>query len=142
MEKIIRQLLDDMETEEVEADAGTVSFGLDGANYEIDLSLQNATKLRAHLAPFINAARPAGAAPRPSRKHNHASPPADHSKNGHSLHKPGGPSGYSSDQLRAIRTWARRNGYPELGTKGRVPDRIITAFEQSKGTSGGLFSAV
>src|SRR6478752_10053837 len=43
--------------------AETVSFGLDGKSYEIDLSTENAAKLRAALAPYLQAveARPAGA---------------------------------------------------------------------------------
>ena len=36
--------------------AGTVSFGLDGKAYEIDLSDDNAAKLRDSLAVFVGAA--------------------------------------------------------------------------------------
>ncbi|MDN5803406.1 MAG: Lsr2 family protein, partial [Microlunatus sp.] len=35
----------------------TVSFGLDGAEYEIDLSTANATELRNGLAPWLAHAR-------------------------------------------------------------------------------------
>jgi hypothetical protein len=35
----------------------TVTFGLDGRNYEIDLPDQEAERLRATLAPYISAAR-------------------------------------------------------------------------------------
>ena len=40
----------------------TVPFGLDGMSYEIDLSTENAAKLRAALAPYVKAveARPTG----------------------------------------------------------------------------------
>jgi nucleoid-associated protein Lsr2 len=38
----------------------TVSFGLDGKNYEIDLSSGNAEKLRVALAGFVAAARKPG----------------------------------------------------------------------------------
>lgn len=128
-EKVIRKLLDDMEQDEVEAD-GTVTFGLDGKDYEIDLSHRNATKLRGHLQPFIEAARAAGTPPRVRRASNHKS---NHTHNG--------ASGYNTQQLKAIREWARRNGYPDLGSKGRIPASIITAFESSKSAHGGLFSA-
>jgi hypothetical protein len=40
--------------------AGTVSFGLDGRVYEIDLSDDNAARLRDSLASFIAAARKSG----------------------------------------------------------------------------------
>src|SRR5256886_14668047 len=38
----------------------TVRFGVDGAEYEIDLSKKNAAALRRTLAPFIDHARRAG----------------------------------------------------------------------------------
>ena len=38
----------------------TVSFAIDGRTYEIDLSEQNANKLRDALAPFIASARRVG----------------------------------------------------------------------------------
>ena len=40
--------------------AATVSFGLDGKTYEIDLSDDNAAKLRDSLAVFVSAARKSG----------------------------------------------------------------------------------
>lgn len=41
----------------------TVSFALDGAEYEIDLSTEHATQLRTALTEFIRKARPENAAP-------------------------------------------------------------------------------
>lgn len=38
----------------------TVYFGLDGKNFEIDLSKRNAGALRKALLPFVDAARPVG----------------------------------------------------------------------------------
>ena len=38
----------------------TVRFGVDGSDYEIDLSAKNAAALRRKLAPFIEHARKAG----------------------------------------------------------------------------------
>ena len=46
--------------------AGTVSFGLDGRTYEIDLSDDNAAKLRDSLASFVAAARKRGGSRRSS----------------------------------------------------------------------------
>jgi hypothetical protein len=37
-----------------------VRFGVDGSDYEIDLSAKNAAALRRKLAPFIDHARKAG----------------------------------------------------------------------------------
>ena len=43
-------LVDDLDGGEAEE---TVKFGLDGANYEIDLSNSNAQKLRSALAQYV-----------------------------------------------------------------------------------------
>ena len=42
--------------------AGTVSFAIDGRAYEIDLSEDNAARLRDSLASFVAAARKSGGA--------------------------------------------------------------------------------
>lgn len=119
MQKII--YMDDMEDADVEADAGTLRFSLEGTDYEIDLSKRNATKLRSVLGPFIAAARVAGKRSSPK------------------LAKSGGSSGlasgYNSDQLTAIRTWANGNGYT-VSPRGRVPANVIEAFEAAGGLSG------
>jgi len=47
---------------------GTVRFGLDGTEYEIDLNAMHAQELRDALARYVGAGRRAGAAaPRPGR---------------------------------------------------------------------------
>ena len=46
-------LVDDLDGSEA---AETVSFGLDGRAYEIDLSVDNAARLRDAIAPFVAAA--------------------------------------------------------------------------------------
>ena len=49
-----------------EAD-GTVRFGLDGADYEIDLNTAHAQELRNALARYVSAARRAGGGARRPR---------------------------------------------------------------------------
>jgi hypothetical protein len=51
----------------------TVSFGLDGQNFEIDLSARNAQSLRAALRPYTEAGRRFG----PRRRTLHALPRSD-----------------------------------------------------------------
>jgi hypothetical protein len=104
--------LDDLEEGEIPADAGTVHFSLEGQEYEIDLCETNAIKLRGSLAPFIAAAR------RPVTATRKRSP---------STH-----SAVASEQLTAIREWARRNGH-EVADKGRIPADVMIAFEQAQG---------
>lgn len=128
-EKIVRYLLDDMEENEIDADAGTVQFGIDGQNYEIDLCNKNATKLRSFLEPFKANARPAGTGKKPSLKL--ANRVATHSSG-----RGGEPSGYNKEQLAAIREWGRRNGWPDLSDKGRIPGIILDAFEQKHQEQG------
>ncbi len=59
-------LIDDLDGGEAEV---TVRFGLDGAEYEIDLSAEHAGALRRALARYVSAARraPGAAAGRPGR---------------------------------------------------------------------------
>ncbi len=49
--------------------------------------------------------------------------------------EPRASSGTTSDRerLRAIREWARDNGYPELGNRGRIPQHIVDEYEAAHG---------
>lgn len=51
------QLIDDLDGEALGDDGRTVTFGLDGKTFEIDLSTSNIQALRAALVPFVKAAR-------------------------------------------------------------------------------------
>ena len=91
----------------------TVSFGLDGAEYEIDLSSANAAELRNALAPWLSHARKVGGRRRsrvllPPRR-----PPADS-------------AGSTSD----IRAWALDNGM-EVSSRGRISSEVRSAYEQA-----------
>ena len=86
----------------------TVSFGLDGKTYEIDLNDKNAGKLRDALAQYVGAARSVGGPPR--RPQEPAARPTS------------GPS------AREVRDWARSNGY-DVPDRGRIPADVRTAFD-------------
>ncbi len=64
-QKVQTLLIDDLDGGEAES---TVRFGLDGTEYEIDLSAEHAEALRKALGPYVNAARrtPGSAARRPT----------------------------------------------------------------------------
>jgi hypothetical protein len=112
VQKHIVQLEDDIDGG---AAAETVSFGLDGAQYEIDLSAKNAGKLRDALALYIGHARRAargGATGGPRRA--------------------GRPTRTDREQTQAIRAWARKNGH-KIGDKGRIPAQILEAYEARAG---------
>ena len=103
-------LVDDLDGGEAE---GTVRFGLDGAEYEIDLSAEHAEALRAALAPFIGAARRSPAAGRrPARGGRRA-----------------GASGLDTTE---VREWARAQGI-EVKDRGRVPAEVIARFKEATG---------
>ena len=53
-QKVQTLLIDDLDGGEAN---GTVRFGIDGADYEIDLSAKHAEALRKALAPYLGAAR-------------------------------------------------------------------------------------
>src|ERR1700759_870909 len=72
----------------------TVSFGLDGSSYEIDLSKKNAAKLRDALSPYVanarRSGRTSGAGKRGSAR---------------------GTARSDRNRIQAIREWARTNGH-------------------------------
>jgi hypothetical protein len=59
-QKVQTLYVDDLDGSEAD---GTIRFGLDGAEYEIDLSARNATAFREQLAPYTERARKASQAP-------------------------------------------------------------------------------
>ncbi|MDF1606175.1 Lsr2 family protein [Nocardioides sp. YIM 152315] len=103
-QKIHIVLEDDLDGSEA---TETVSFGLDGTSYEIDLNDKNAAKLRDALAPYVGHGRKVGAAPRRGRKSAAAN---------------GGPS------AKEIRDWARGNGF-DVPDRGRVSTEVRSAYD-------------
>ncbi|MET0134418.1 MAG: Lsr2 family protein [Kibdelosporangium sp.] len=111
-QKVTVQLVDDLDGTAAE-DISTVTFGLDGAAYEIDLTGGNADKLRASLADFVNAARRTGGRVKRGTAVKGAVTPAA-----------------GREQTKAIRDWARQNGH-DLSDRGRIPSSVIAAFEEA-----------
>jgi hypothetical protein len=110
-QKTIVQLIDDLDQGVAEE---TVSFGLDGAAYEIDLSAENAAKLRDVLAEYVANARRSGRS---------GARPAGPSRRGRAARG-------DREQTQAIREWARKNGH-KVGEKGRIPAHILEAYNSS-----------
>jgi hypothetical protein len=104
-QRIQAYFIDDIDGSEAE---GTVRFGLDGAEYEIDLSTAHAKELRNTLASYIQAARrSAGAGSRRARRERNA--PADR------------PNSIE------VRSWARDQGI-EVKDRGRIPAEVVAKF--------------
>jgi hypothetical protein len=98
--------------------AGTVSFGLDGRVYEIDLSDDNAARLRDSLASFIAAARKSGGSTTTG------------SRRAQKMTVSPGPRPQTLDreQTAAIRAWARQNGH-QISDRGRISKTVVDAFQ-------------
>jgi hypothetical protein len=103
-QKIQTLFIDDLDGSAAE---GTVRFGLDGTEYEIDLNAGHAKELRDALARYVDSARRVGSAGRPTR---------------------GGRRGPAGD-LNAVevREWAKAQGI-EVKDRGRVPADLIAKF--------------
>ena len=101
-QKIQVLLVDDIDGSEA---AETVSFGLDGVAYEIDLNSGNAGRLRSDLARYVAHARKSGGAgPRSRRDRPNA------------------------EQSAQIREWARAHGH-KVNERGRIPAKIVSEYE-------------
>lgn len=113
-QKIQVLLVDDLDGG---AASETVSFGLDGSGYEIDLSADNAAKLRDVLAPYLGHAR------RSTRGPLRSGP----------VNKTGSRSNARVDreQTQAIREWARKSGH-KVSERGRIPAAIVDAYNSER----------
>lgn len=68
--RTITTLIDDLDGSDIPRGLGeTVRFGIDGENYEIDLTDDNAAALREMLSAYVEAARPVVAAASLRRLH-------------------------------------------------------------------------
>jgi hypothetical protein len=113
-QKIQVLLVDDMDGGTA---SETVTFGLDGSSYEIDLSKENATRLRNVLAEYVGHARKTGR----GAARNGASPARGSAR---------GPARADREQTQAIREWAKKNGF-QVKPRGRVPANVIEAYNSA-----------
>lgn len=118
MRKQITQLVDDLDGTVIDDGGETIRFSLDGREYEIDLSDENAQQLRAAFEPYIRAGR--SVAPRLNVRTS--------SRAGGSR---GGRSSNGGSDLAAIREWANKNGY-EVGDRGRIAASVREAYEAAQ----------
>lgn len=105
MRKVEVVLVDDIDGGQP---AQTRTFALDGKSYEIDLTEQNAARLRDALAPWIAAARPAPSAQIPS---------------------PRSKARRESDTF-DIRRWAKENNIP-VSDRGRISIDLRTRYDNA-----------
>lgn len=101
-QKTIVQFTDDVDGGEA---SETVTFALDGVNYEIDLSADNATKLRAAVAPYQSAGRRQAAGARGNVRRNRS----------------------RDYDPKAVRAWAGAKGI-DVPPRGRIPGVVIDQY--------------
>ncbi len=106
-QKIQTLFVDDIDGSEAE---GTVRFGLDGADYEIDLSVAHREELQKALAPYVAHARKTGTR-RAAR---------------------GGRRNASAIDTHKVREWAKEQGI-EIKERGRVPANIVDKYHEATG---------
>src|SRR5690625_859812 len=104
-------LVSDLSGEEIEGDGGrTVTFGLDGQAFEIELTNDEIDKLRSVLDPYIEAGRKVGGT---QRRRSRAGASAN---------------GGQSYDAKAVRKWAEANGI-EVSARGRIPASILEQYQ-------------
>lgn len=109
--KTIVTLIDDLD--HTEADE-TVKFGLDGVQYEIDLSAKNAAKLRDLLQPYVAAGkRVSRTGGRAVVRRGRAVPP-------------------DRDENRRIREWARSKNI-KVSDRGRISKELVEQYRAAGG---------
>ena len=104
-------LVDDLDGSEA---TQTVSFGLDGANYEIDLNDEHAETLREALANYVAHGRKTG---------------------GRRISGARSSSSSSSANTSAVREWAKANGM-EVSERGRIPADVQEAYDAAQRNGG------
>ncbi|WJN63302.1 Lsr2-like DNA bridging protein [Streptomyces phage phiScoe54] len=104
-ERVVIELVDDIDGT---GNAQTVTFGLDGKTFEIELNKKNEAKLRKALEPWIEKARESRS-PGPARR------PRRNGKVDNS----------------AVRQWAAENGV-EVAATGRIPQAVIEQYKAAR----------
>lgn len=95
----------DLSGDAIRSESGSLQFGLDGTNYEIDLTDKEADKLRKALAPYIEVARKSANSGRGRRRS----------------------TGRADPTAKEVRAWAVENGH-DVPAKGRIPAPIREAY--------------
>jgi Lsr2 len=108
-QKVSVLLVDDLDGSEAKE---TISFGLDGTRYEIDLNGEHSQEMRGQLERYVKAARKVtGSTGRPVRVRRAT---ADDARN------------------KKIRNWARERNL-DVNDRGRIPADIVAQYETENG---------
>ncbi|ANI90962.1 histone-like nucleoid-structuring protein Lsr2 [Dietzia timorensis] len=100
------ELIDDIDGTALGEEGVTIYFGLNGTDYSIDLSKENADEFYGVLDPYVRNAQKVSANSRRGGGKSRAEKGTD---------------------SKAVRDWARENGY-DVSDRGRIPADILRAF--------------
>jgi hypothetical protein len=103
-------LVDDLNGEVAQE---TVRFGVDGTEYEIDLTAENADRLRSTLSEYVEKARKA----RTARKSQGGQQSASDRRN-------------KRENTQQIRQWAQNTGL-NPSPRGRISQSIVDAYNEA-----------
>jgi hypothetical protein len=109
-QKTVVELVDDLDGGEADE---TVTFALDGVDFTIDLSAENASRLRDTLAEYVGHAR----------RTDLRKPSRTGARNGNGNGKP---------DVQAVREWARSQG-ETVAERGRISHDLLTRFQEAHG---------
>jgi hypothetical protein len=109
-QKVQTLFVDDLDGSEAE---GTVRFGLDGTDYEIDLNAKNAQQLRDALARYMAAGRRVRASTRQTARSGRKAQP-------------------NSLNTTEVREWAKAQGI-DVKDRGRIPAELVVKFKAATG---------
>jgi sRNA-binding protein len=109
------ELVDDLNGEVAQE---TVRFGVDGTEYEIDLTTENAEKLRSTLSEYADKARESRKARTGRKQGGQQSASASTTKS-------------KREETQAIRQWAQDNGH-NPSSRGRITQSIIDAYNEAQ----------
>jgi hypothetical protein len=113
----------DLDEDEVEA-AETVTFGHNGATYELEMCQQHLDEFNNWISEYVAAARRVGTPARTRRAAGSAPAPRRRPSRGPRAARGGGDIG-------AIREWARANGFA-VSDRGRISRAVREAYEAAK----------
>lgn len=108
-QRFIVELTDDIDGSKADE---TVTFALEGKSYQIDLSEQNAGKLRGAFAEYVGAARRVG---------GNAAALGGRGKRDRGARR-------STSETAAMREWAKANGH-SVSERGRIPAAVVAAYK-------------
>jgi hypothetical protein len=91
------------------SDAQTVSFGIDGVSYEIDLAAKNRARFEKAFGPFVEHGRRVSSRRR-QRSASHAAT--------------------TRQENAAIRAWAKSAGFP-VSERGRISADIVQQYQEA-----------